>query len=190
MGAYVAGVGATALILLDPLTRPMLVLALVQYLSLWSALPVFGGIQSDALLVEVGFLAISLTGNYHLLNLLTMFVCLFLLDDRPFAKAMPRWSIPHQPRLNWELWLAASESPAQDPWVVDFLHKLLEGSPPALELLANNPFPDHPPTYVRAMLYRYCFTTAKERAATGDCWARKLLFTYIPPLRLDDWAAQ
>lgn len=73
---------------------------------------------------------------------------------------------------------------------MDFLHKLLEGSPPVLRLLANNPFPDRPPTCVHAMLYRYRFTTAKERAATGDCWGRKLLFTYTPPLRLDDWASQ
>lgn len=45
-------------------------------------------------------IAISLTGNYHFLNLLTMLVCLFLVDDRPFATALPRWGFPHQPRLD------------------------------------------------------------------------------------------
>ena len=40
---------------------------------------------------------------------------------------------------------------------------------------------------VRASLYRYRFTTPAERAATGDCWVRVPLGTYVPALRLSDW---
>jgi hypothetical protein len=399
LSACLVGAVASALVLLNVLTRTMLIVAFVLHLSLWVALPVFGDIQPDALILEVGLLAIfltsgsriviwlfrwllfrfmllsgmvkllthdpnwahltalefhyetqplptplawyahqlpewfqqfsalamfgielvlpwlifmprrlrfvagwgflvlqiaiSLTGNYYFLNLLTIFMCLFLFDDRALADLLParfttrlqfrlpapgrlattaaavlasvvvgvdlaltwqrieqrslpepvamfvetasrlgitnfygffgvmntvrreivvegsrdgehwrayefyykpgdvhrcpRWSIPHHPRLDWTLWFAAGESPYRNLWFGDLLYRLLEGAPPVLALLAQNPFPDQPPTWVRAMLYRYRFTTRAERAATGDCWVRELLGTYIPPLNLESW---
>ncbi len=394
-----AGAGVSLLVLLDLLARPMLALAFLLYLSLWTALPVFGGIQSDALLLEVGFLgifltagsrivvwlyrwllfrfmlvsglvklfsgdpswanltaldfhyetqplptplawyahqlpewfqqfsvlamfgielllpwlvflprrprfvaawgfivlqaAITLTGNYHFLNLLALCLCLFLFDDRALGAVVPaqfsawaqqrftaagraatlstaalalivllsnftqawerfgpgeppaplaaiagtvsrfgvsnlygffgvmtttrreivlqgstdgehwqdygfrykpgdpqrcpRWSIPHQPRLDWQLWFAALQSPYQSPWLGDLLYRLLEASPRVLGLFADNPFVDGPPNYVRGMLYRYRFTTGQERAATGACWVRESLGPYTPTLSLEAW---
>ncbi|MGD8631309.1 MAG: lipase maturation factor family protein [Gammaproteobacteria bacterium] len=398
--ACVAGATAAVLIVLNVLTRPMLVLAFILQLSLWVVMPVFGNIQPDALLLEVGLLAvfltggsrivvwlyrwllfrfmllsglvkllthdtswaqltalnyhyetqplptplawyahqlpawfqqfsvlsmfgielllpwlifmprrlrfvaaggflvlqvlIILTGNYYFLNLLTIFLCLFLLDDRALASLLPgrlaahprfrlpepgrlataaagvlaslvvavnlaviwkrieqrplpeplatlaattsrlgitnfygffgvmnttrreiivegsldgrdwrayafrykpgdvhrcpRWSLPHHPRLDWTLWFAAGESPYRNRWFGNLLYQLLEGSPPVLGLLADNPFPDEPPKWVRATLYQYRFTTAAERAATGDCWVRQRLGPYVPPLSLESWA--
>jgi predicted DCC family thiol-disulfide oxidoreductase YuxK len=61
IAACILGAGASVLIALDRLTRPMLALAFLLYLSLWVGLPIFGDIQSDAFLLEVGFLAIFLT---------------------------------------------------------------------------------------------------------------------------------
>jgi hypothetical protein len=54
-----------------------------------------------------------------------------------------------------------------------------------LALLASNPFPDHPPARVRAVLHAYRYTTPEERAATGDWWVRRELGLYFPPLGLD-----
>ncbi len=401
IGVCVVGAMASVLVVLNRLTRTMLTVAFVLHLSLWVAMPVFGDIQPDALILEVGLLgifltagsrivvwlfrwllfrfmllsglvkllthdaswahlraldfhyetqplptplawyahhlpewfqqlsvltmfgielglpwlifmprrprfvaaagflvlqiAISLTGNYYFLNLLTIFLCLFLLDDRalvallparlvarvpyrlpnpgrlatwaagvlaalivsinlaftwgrierrplpaPLAEVVetasrfgvtnfygffgvintvrreiiiegsmdgehwkpyefrykpgdvrhcPRWSIPHQPRLDWTMWFTAAEPPYRNPWLGDFLHKLLQGSAPVLTLLGQRPFPDGPPTWMRVSLYRYRFTTPAERAATGDCWARKPLGLYVPPMRLSDWGA-
>ena len=54
----------------------------------------------------------------------------------------------------------------------------------ALGLLRANPFPDRPPRWVRAQLYRYRFTTADERRSTGAWWARELAGPYFPEVRL------
>jgi hypothetical protein len=92
----------------------------------------------------------------------------------------PRFVAPHQPRLDWQMWFAALGSAEQNPWFLRFAARLLEGSPPVLRLLADNPFPDHPPRYLRAVLYDYRFTTPAERRATGDWWARRELGLYLP----------
>jgi predicted DCC family thiol-disulfide oxidoreductase YuxK len=400
--ACLVGAAASVLVVLNMLTRTMLVLAFALHLSLWVAMPVFGNIQPDALILEVsllaifltagsritiwlfrwllfrfmlfsglvklfthdpswahlmalnfhyetqplptplawyahqlpdwfqqlsvlsvfgielvlpwlifmprclrfmaawGFLvlqiAISLTGNFYFLNLLTMFLCLFLFDDQALARLLParlvarvhdkrhetgrsataaaaalasvvvtvnvaviwqrieqrllpdplealvtttsrlgitnfygffgvmntvrreiivegsldgehwrayafrykpgdvhrcpRWSIPYHPRLDWTMWFAAGESPYSNPWFGDLLYRLLQGAPPVLTLLANNPFPGQPPKWVRATLYQYRFTTPAERAATGDCWVRERLGPYVPPLSLDSWGSR
>ncbi len=91
-----------------------------------------------------------------------------------------RWNIPHQPRLDWQMWFAALQLPARDGWFVKFLHRLRQGSPPVLSLLAGNPFPDRPPRYLRAVIYRYSFTRCKERAETGNIWKREYAGIYWP----------
>ncbi|MEA2575984.1 MAG: hypothetical protein QOH93_3282, partial [Chloroflexia bacterium] len=100
---------------------------------------------------------------------------------------MPQWVAPHQPRLDWQMWFAALSGPAYDPtssnWFSLFMRRLLEGSPDVLGLLANNPFPDKPPHYVRAQLYDYTFTKFGE----GGWWKRELLGDYLPPTTLTDF---
>jgi predicted DCC family thiol-disulfide oxidoreductase YuxK len=395
------GAAASVLVVLNVFTRTMLALAFVLHLSLWVVMPVFGHIQPDALILEVGLLAvfltagsriviwlfrwllfrfmlfsglvkllthdpswahltalnyhyetqplptplawyahllpdwfqqlsvvavfvielalpwliftprrlrfvaawgflvlqtaITLTGNFYFLNLLTMFLCLFLFDDRALASVLPgrlaarvsyaqshvdrratgaaallaailvtvnlavmwqrieqhplpgpldalvattsrlgitnfygffgvmntvrreivvegsrdgehwrpyefrykpgdlhrcpSWSIPYHPRLDWTMWFAANESPFRNLWFGDLLYRLLQGAPPVLTLLADNPFPGEPPKWVRATLYQYRFTTPAQRAATGDCWVREQLGPYVPPLSLESWEA-
>lgn len=94
----------------------------------------------------------------------------------------PRFVAPYQPRLDWQMWFAALGSYRTTPWFGHLLERLLEGSPPVLSLLAVNPFPDAPPRMVRAVLYRYRFTTPAERTATGDWWAHERLGLYAPVL--------
>jgi len=60
----------------------------------------------------------------------------------------------------------------------------LEGSPAVRGLLAKTPFPDHPPKYLRAVLYQYHFTTREERAATAEWWRRGRVGLYLPPVSL------
>ena len=87
----------------------------------------------------------------------------------------PAFVIPHMPRLDWQMWFAALEGPSSSPWIVPFLDRLLAGSPAVLRLLENNPFPDHPPQYVRAVLYDYHFTTRATRRITGAWWRRQAI---------------
>jgi lipase maturation factor 1 len=69
------------------------------------------------------------------------------------VKQRPRWNIPYQPRLDWQMWFAALGSPTHLPWFAHFLQRILENSPQVMELLESNPFPDKPPVYVRALYY-------------------------------------
>ena len=96
----------------------------------------------------------------------------------------PRWAAPYQPRLDWQMWFAALSDYRTNPWFVTFCEKLLEGSPDVAALLAKNPFPDHPPRYVRAVTYDYRFSTWEEHRQTGFWWHRVPRGEYLPPVGL------
>jgi predicted DCC family thiol-disulfide oxidoreductase YuxK len=100
----------------------------------------------------------------------------------------PTWNIPHQPRLDWQMWFAALGDPHQEWWFANFLARLLAGSPEVTSLLAANPFPDRPPRFVRAVLYEYRFTTPETRAATGAWWSREYVGEYVPAVSLTDFS--
>ncbi|MDE3067963.1 MAG: lipase maturation factor family protein [Verrucomicrobiota bacterium] len=96
----------------------------------------------------------------------------------------PGFVAPFQPRLDWQMWFAALGDYRQNPWFVNFCVRLLQGSPDVLALLARNPFPNHPPRYIRAEFYDYRFTNFAERRATGAWWKRKFIGEYLPPISL------
>ncbi|HEV2494020.1 MAG TPA: lipase maturation factor family protein [Terriglobia bacterium] len=102
------------------------------------------------------------------------------------VKRPPPWVAPHQPRLDWQMWFAALGNFQENPWFVNFMARLLEGSPEVLALLERNPFPAAPPRYVRALIYDYHFTDFAERRATGAWWHRELKAMYFPQVSLSD----
>jgi predicted DCC family thiol-disulfide oxidoreductase YuxK len=101
------------------------------------------------------------------------------------VKRAPGWCAPHQPRLDWQMWFAALESPQENPWFFGLIVRLLQGSQDVNRLLAHNPFPEKPPRYVRGMFYRYRFTTVSELRETGAWWKRRELREYLPTVSLD-----
>jgi lipase maturation factor 1 len=101
------------------------------------------------------------------------------------VKRAPGWCAPHQPRLDWQMWFAALENPQENPWFVGLIVRLLQGSRDVTGLLARNPFPDNPPHYIRAMFYRYRFTTVGELRGTGTWWKREELREYFPTVSVD-----
>jgi hypothetical protein len=100
----------------------------------------------------------------------------------------PSWNIPHQPRLDWQLWFAALEGVRQNPWFENLMLRLLEGSPSVAGLFSSNPFPQAPPRYVRAELFEYRFADPSTHAATGQWWTRQAEGLYFPSVSLDDFA--
>lgn len=92
----------------------------------------------------------------------------------------PPWNIPHQPRLDWQMWFAALDDSQNVTWFPHFIQRLLENDPSVLALLKTNPFPDKPPTYVRAQLYDYTYAGSGE----GAWWRRRLLGLYFPTVQL------
>lgn len=93
---------------------------------------------------------------------------------------------PFQPRLDWQLWFAALSTADLTPWFTSFVARILQGDESVLRLLSHNPFPAHPPKYVRANLYRYHFTTFQEFASTHAWWKRTLVSEYFPAVSLDE----
>jgi hypothetical protein len=96
----------------------------------------------------------------------------------------PQWVAPYQPQLDWQLWFAALGRPEDNLWVGRVCEKLMSGDPGVLSLFSRNPFPDHPPKYTRVVRFRYEFTTADERARTGNWWRSTPIDFYISPVAL------
>src|SRR5205814_2345455 len=94
----------------------------------------------------------------------------------------PPFVAPYQPRIDWQIWFAAMASPAEYPWTLHFVWKLLHNDSGTLSLLANNPFPVSPPHYIRARLYRYRFAPPGDPA----WWKREPIGEWLPALSIDD----
>jgi hypothetical protein len=84
---------------------------------------------------------------------------------------------PYQLHLDWQMWFASMSTPDEYPWTFNLVWKLLHNDSGALSLFAGNPFPEKPPRYVRAVLYRYHFADPGnpshhywERERIGDTW--------------------
>jgi hypothetical protein len=89
---------------------------------------------------------------------------------------------PYQPRFEWNLWFASLGSWRDNLIVPSTEERLLAGAPDVLALFAGNPFPNAPPKQVRAVLWKYWFTTLAEKRATGMWWNRQLMGLYAPVL--------
>ena len=92
----------------------------------------------------------------------------------------PRFSAPHMPRVDWQMWFAALGSCQEEIWFQRFLLRLLEGSPPVTGLLASDPFPDAPPRYLRTTLWQYRFASGRA------WWERSAERPYCPIVTLED----
>jgi len=97
---------------------------------------------------------------------------------------MPRQIAPYQPRLDWQMWFAAMGAPDQYPWTLHLIWKLLHNDPGALSLFRGNPFPQNPPHYIRAVLYRYEFVRSGNPET--NWWKRETVGLWLPPLSEKD----
>jgi lipase maturation factor 1 len=95
----------------------------------------------------------------------------------------PSWNIPHQPRLDWQMWFAALDDPRNVNWFPHFLERLLQNEPTVTGLLERNPFADKAPQFIRARFYDYTFSNAEEMRK-GLWWRRRSTGLYFPVVRL------
>jgi hypothetical protein len=95
----------------------------------------------------------------------------------------PRIYAPYQPRFDWNLWFASLGDWQQNSIVPLTQERLLEGDSDVLGLFRMNPFPQHPPRFVRTVLWQYWFTSMAQKRNTGDWWRRSLLGQYSPTLK-------
>jgi Lipase maturation factor len=99
-------------------------------------------------------------------------------------KRIPPQVAPYHLRLDWLMWFLPLSPAYGEGWFPVFLGRLILGDPAILRLLRHNPFPDRPPIYVRARLFRYRFTTWAELRSTGAWWQRTYAGDFVPPVRL------
>lgn len=86
---------------------------------------------------------------------------------------------PYHYRLDWQMWFAAmSTYEEEEYWFRPLVARLLRNDPQTLALFASNPFPDRPPRFVRASLYRYAFT----RRGQPGWWTRTLIGEWMTPI--------
>jgi predicted DCC family thiol-disulfide oxidoreductase YuxK len=95
----------------------------------------------------------------------------------------PQFCEPHMPRLDWQMWFAALRG-QPEPWFLSFVSRLLHGQPEVLHLMGKNPFPDHPPRYIRAMLYDYRFSDPQTRQRTSAWWVRTPIRIFLQPVSI------
>ncbi|XP_023233831.1 lipase maturation factor 2-like isoform X1 [Centruroides sculpturatus] len=102
----------------------------------------------------------------------------------------PAFIIPHQPRLDWQMWFAALGSYSENPWFVSLVYRLLHHQQEVLDLMDKEllPFQKQPPRYIRATLYKYKYTdfTVIREKKNGNWWKRDSGTEYFPPLSKDD----
>ncbi|XP_074660631.1 lipase maturation factor 2-like isoform X2 [Tubulanus polymorphus] len=105
------------------------------------------------------------------------------------TSVMPPIVAPHQPRLDWQMWFAALGNYQHNPWFINLVYRLLTGQKEVIELLEKNPFPNKPPIYMKATLYKYHYTRYDRQHkwhSQVDWWVREKESDYIPILTKDE----
>lgn len=97
------------------------------------------------------------------------------LDRRPCVLG------PYHLRLDWLIWFAAMNDRLQDPWLLHFVWKLLDGDAGVRRLLAVDPFDGAPPKWVR--IQRWVYHLAPYGAP--GWWTRDSEAPYLEPVSLD-----
>ncbi|KAH8878202.1 Lipase maturation factor 2 [Schistosoma japonicum] len=135
-----------------------------------------------------------ITNSYGLFRRLFIFeYCLLCLNNlcylrmtgvggRPelILEAASNLNVPHQPRLDWQMWFAALSNYRNHPWFMNLIYRLLNQQPEVLQLLDPSGLPNNP-KYIRAHLYTYHFT---DSANSKDWWKRTFKSEYLPPVSL------
>ncbi len=97
---------------------------------------------------------------------------------------MPPLVSPYHYKLDWQMWFAAMSDYSRHPWILNLVAKFLQDDREVLSLVNSNPFKNSPPKFVRARLYEYHFSQARDPA--GSWWSRELRGEYLPPLSLEN----
>ena len=95
---------------------------------------------------------------------------------------------PYHYRLDWQMWFvgngaARGEAIEDEPWLVHLVWQLLAGERSPKRLLAHDPFPDEPPRWIRAGIWRYQFSSSRDG---GQWWQRERVGEYLRPLSSAD----
>ena len=99
------------------------------------------------------------------------------------VRRVPRQFAPYHLWLDWLMWFLPLGR-SLDDWFTVFLVRLLEADEPTLRMLRVDPFDGRRPAQVRAVSYRYRFTTCAEKRESGAVWVRDRRRTVLGPVGL------
>ncbi|CAJ0951902.1 unnamed protein product, partial [Mesorhabditis belari] len=145
----------------------------------------------------------EITRKYHLVSSYGLFRSMTGIEGRPeviiegsanpdgpwkeiefYAKPgnlnrMPQFVVPHQPRLDWQMWFAALGTYQQNPWFVSMVYHLLNNNTNVVRLVEKYPFTkEEPMKFARAQLYHYRYAKKGEIG----WWTREKQAEYMPTL--------
>jgi hypothetical protein len=90
------------------------------------------------------------------------------------------------PRLDWQLWFAATEKFEDNLWLQNFAIRLLEGSPNVYELIKKDPFHREIPKHLRFVKRQLNLISASELFSTnGKWWTRGEEYIFGPLFHRD-----
>ncbi|VDP20676.1 unnamed protein product [Soboliphyme baturini] len=99
----------------------------------------------------------------------------------------PPVNIPHQPRIDWQLWFAALDSSyLNDPWFINLVYRLFTNSTEVLHLIDRNPFLKTAPKFLRSNRYLYHYTTFSDLKYQNCWWWREFDGVFMPVLAHDN----
>ncbi|MGH9466201.1 MAG: lipase maturation factor family protein [Terriglobales bacterium] len=98
---------------------------------------------------------------------------------------------PYHLRLDWLMWFLPFSvrvqqgqlwMPGYEFWFLRLAQRLLTADAATLRLLRSAPLGTERPAFVRALYYRYRFSTREPARGEGAWWTRELVGTYLPPM--------
>ena len=102
------------------------------------------------------------------------------------VKRMPRQWSPYHLRLDWMMWFLPLSPVYAQPWFIQMCHGLLTNEPSITRLLRINPFPDSPPVHIRAVLYRYRYSSAWQLRSQHIWWQRERIGEYLAAISVNE----
>ncbi|VBB27603.1 unnamed protein product [Acanthocheilonema viteae] len=127
---------------------------------------------------------IILEGSYELNGSWTMFDFYSKpgkLDERP------RFVLPHQPRLDWQMWFAALGTYHNNAFFLSLAYHLLRNNSEVTYLMKKYPFEAKLPNFIRADLYLYHYTKISLKDEwPKDYWRRDFQQKYLPTITRED----
>lgn len=113
----------------------------------------------------------------------------YLFKSKPgHPQRLPLFPGAHFPRLDRVFHdlaggVATPGSYREHPWLSRLAEGLLVNDPQTLSLLEVNPFPDHPPVYLRFVIYQVRYADPVTRRERGVWWVRSAQGLYAPVVR-------
>ncbi|KAM3726578.1 Lipase maturation factor [Dirofilaria immitis] len=96
---------------------------------------------------------------------------------------IPRFVLPHQPRLDWQMWFAALGTYHNNAFFLSLVYHLLRNNSEVTYLMKKYPFEEKLPNFVRANLYLYHYTKINAKGKwPAKYWRSEFQQEYMPSI--------